>query len=243
MVKELQLWPSGRVYLDSSPNGNLLRLPLYLAKVAYGNFSSEIDVLPTKMNLPCVVGGEFIQRAIGPNYDWIYDVLSPPHVRALRDVSRTKKNTVLIIGKHGDNTAKLREIQDALKNRGYEGVLLQDFPDIEEQSLPEKMVLFACIARCVLCDDANPSGHIMELKICSDLRFTTAVLRPEGLASTAMQADIDQSCDFIKAFGYGPGSRLPVLADAVSWAEEKVRERSAKLNQTYQWRSPTKILR
>jgi len=243
LVKPLQLWPSGRLYLESSSEGKLLRLPLYLAKVTHGSLSFEIDVLPTKMNLPCVVGGEFIQRAIGPNYDWLYDLLSPPHWRALQDVSRTKKNTVLIIGKYGDNTIRLREIQDVLRKRSCEGILLEDFPDIEEQSLPEKMVLFACIARYVLCDDSFPSGHIEELKICSDLRFTTAILRPKGMASTAMQADLDQCCDFMKAFGYDSGNRLSVLADALSWADEKVRERSAKFNQTYGWRSPEKILR
>jgi len=130
------------------------------------------------------------------------------------DVSRIKKNTVLIIGKCGDNTTKLREIQDVLQKGGYEAVLLQDFPDIEEQSFSGKMVLFACIARYVLCDDANPSGHILELKICWDLRFTAAVLRPLGIASTAMQADIDQSCDFMKVVGYDPDNRPSVLAVA-----------------------------
>jgi len=243
LVSTLELLPSGRLYLESSPGGKQLRLQLYSAKVAYGDLSFEIDVLPTRMNLMCVIGGEFIQRAIGPNYDWPYDLLSPPHWRALQDVSRAKKNTVLIIGKYADNTTRLREIQDVLKKEGYQGVLLQDFPDIEEQSLPEKMVLFACIARYVLCDDSLPSGHIEELKICSDLRFTTAILRPQGMASTAMQADLDQSCDFIKAFGYDPSNRLSVLANALSWADEKVRERSAKFNQTYTWRSPERILR
>jgi len=243
LVTVLQLRPSGRSYFDSQPGGGLVPLPLYLAKVSYGNFSFEIDVLPTKMNLPCVVGGIFIQRAIGPNYDWLYDLLSPPHWRALRDVSRTKKNTVLIIGKYGDNTTKLREIQDVLQKNGYEGVLLQDFPDIEEQSLREKMALFACIARYVLCDDSFPSGHITELSICSQLRFTTAVLRPQGMASAAIDADLDKGSDFIKAFAYDPDNLLSVLADALLWAEEKVRERSAEFNQLYKWRSPEKTLR
>jgi hypothetical protein len=243
MVRALQLQPSGRFWFDAALRGGLVRLPLYRAKVAYGKVCFESEILPTRMNLQCVVGGTFIQQAIGKNYDWLYDLLVPPHWRALRDVSRTKKNTVLIIGKCGENTTRLREIQDVLRGRGLEGVLLQDFPDIEEQSISEKMVLFACIARYVICDDANPSGHIVELKICSDLRFTTAVLRPEGTPATAMQADIDQNCDFIRVFGYSQANRSSVLAEAISWADGKVRERAAQFNQLYKWRSPEKIFR
>jgi hypothetical protein len=124
------------------------------------------------------------------------------------------------------------------------GLILDDLSDIEEQSLAEKMVTFASIARFIICDDLVPSGHIDELAICSERRFTTAILRVKGKPATAMQADIADDVSFMKAVEYDSDEELEVAVDqAVSWAQEIVKARSHNFNRKYTWRSPEKILR
>jgi hypothetical protein len=243
MVEALKLQPANRKFSEVLPTGEPLLIPLYQAKITYGAREFIVDVLPTEMGLPCVVGGEFIQNAVGNRVELVYELLDREHWRALRNAARCKKKIVLILGKYGENVGRLRKVQVELAKAGYEGVILQDFPDIEEQSLPEKMILFASIARFVLCDDTFPSGHVIELKICADIRFTTAILRPQGQAATAMQADIAENCDYMRAFPYTEATFVDSIRTSIEWAEEKVQERSATFDQTYSWRTPETLLK
>lgn len=168
----------------------------------------------------------------------------PDHFRTLMNAARCKKKYVLILGKYGDKRERLQLIKAALADKGLMGLILDEYPDIEEQNLTEKMVTYATICRFVVADDVAPSGHIKELEICHDLKFITAVLRERGMASTAMQADISDEVLFIKDFGYEPESDLTrVVHDAANWASETVIERSKTLNRKYSsWRSPQKLM-
>lgn len=242
MVVGLDLPLAGRQIVLATKEEEFVRIPLYRATIRYGTKEVISDVLPTEMNLPCVLGGEFIQDMVRERIELVYELLDSEHWRALRNVARSKKTTVLLIGKYGDNTDRLKSLQAEITKCGYDGVLLQDFPDIEEQTLPEKMVLLASIARFVVCDDSAPSGHIEELRICADLAFTTAILRPAGKPSTAMQSDIDSTRNHMKVFAYEGSSFADALRAATEWGEAKVQERSAKLDQLYRWRTPESLL-
>jgi hypothetical protein len=233
--------PLGSRIAEIRSDGSIDSLPLYAIVMKFGEKSFQTLAVPHKGGLPCIVGGDFIQQA--SRTELIFELLDREHWRALRNVARCKKKVVLIIGKYGDHRARLEQIEKLLADRGYQGLLLDNFPDIEEQSLPEKMVLFASIARFVLCDDSAPSGHIDELRICSEMRFTTAILRPLGRASTAMHADLAVHVDYMCAFQFEEQTFDQALVDALRWAEEKVLERSASFNRLYGWRSPEKILK
>ena len=57
---------------------------------------------------------------------------------------------------------------------------MRDFPNIPEQTIEEKAQLLASLSRFVICDDATPSGHILELRLLSELRVAIAILSPEA---------------------------------------------------------------
>ena len=106
------------------------------------------------------------------------------------------------------------------------------------------MVTFASIARFVICDDLVASGHINELDICSERRFTTAVLRLKGKASTAMQADIADDVLFMRAIEYESDDKLEdAVQAAVHWAQDTVTKRSQNFNRKYEWRNRQNVLR
>ena len=150
----------------------------------------------------------------------------------------------MILGKYGEHRDRLETIRTSLRQFKLEGLILDDIPDIEEQSLAEKMVTFASIARFLICDDLVPSGHINELEICSERRFTTAILRLKGRPSTAMQADIADGVSFMRSVEYDSDNDLETaVAEGVKWAQEVVQIRSYNFNRKYSWRSPQKILR
>lgn len=239
-IELLKFKPTGSHIAEIAPDNSIQSLPLYSVTLRFGQKEFQTWAVPYDGSLPCIVGGHFIQNVSQTEH--LFELLDPEHWRALRNVARCKKKVVLIIGKYGEHRARLEQLQKLLAARGYQGLILDDFPDIQEQSLPEKMVLFASIARFVLCDDIAPSGHIEELRICSEMKFTTAILRGGGRASTAMQACISLNVDYMRVFEFEMSAFEETAVTALGWAEEKVRERAAAFNRLYDWRSPEKML-
>lgn len=243
-VEVLNLEPANENFLDVDPSGRHVMVPLYKARVRFGSHEHEVRILPTRMNVPCVLGGEFFQLAL-ESTPWVMDeTLLPDHFRAVVNIARCKKKYVLIAGKYGECRPRLERIKQALNSCGYAGLVLDENRDIEEQSLTEKMVTYASISRFVIDDDLAPSGHIKELEVCSAQRFTTAILRLKGRPSTAMQADIADDVTFMKAFEYESDADLEkTVGCAARWAEQVVVARSANFNRKYTWRNPYNILR
>ncbi|MGE5206836.1 MAG: hypothetical protein ACM3PW_14565, partial [Chlamydiota bacterium] len=195
-------------------------------------------------NGPVILGGDFFQKALQGKEYVIRELIMPDHFRTLMNAARCKKKYVLVLGKYGDQRERLHRIKQALADKMLTGLILDEYPDIEEQTLTEKMVTYATISRFVLADDLAPSGHIKELEICHDLKFVTAVLRRKGKPATAMQADIGDEVSFIRDFSYDDeGDFERVISDAVDWANHAVRERANNLNRKYSdWRSPGKLM-
>jgi hypothetical protein len=242
LIQMLEFQPTGKVFCETE-SGCIKHIPLYSGRVKFGEYEIDTEFLPATYNGPVVLGGDFFQKAMTGNESQISELVMPDHFRALASAARCKKRYVLILGRYGDKRERLKAIKVRLEELGLVGLILDEYPDIEEQSLTEKMVTYASMCRFVIADDAAPSGHIKELDICHDLKFITAVLRPKGLASTAMQADIADEVSYIKVFPFENGEDVgAVMSDVVAWAKQTVSARSHKLNRDYsQWRSPTNI--
>jgi hypothetical protein len=243
-IEALGLTLANGSHLERSTEGNWNAVPLFLGKIIFDEYEIETTVLPTEMEMPCILGGDFFQRALAQKPYLLNELLSRDHLRTLANIARCKKKYVLIIGKYGEDRPRLERIRYVLKDFGLIGVLVDDLPDIEEQSLAEKMVTFASIARFVICDDSTASGHINELDICSERRFTTAILRPKGRGATVMQADIADDVWFMRVIDYdGPDDFEAAVRRSVSWALGTVLLRSYNFNRRYQWRSGQNVLR
>lgn len=243
IIKAMELRFSGKYHVEAGSDGVLRAIALYSVKVMFDEYQSEVNVLPTEMNHACVVGGEFFQNVLADKPFLIHETVCRQYFRTLANIARCKKQYVLILGKYGEHRIRLERIRGALSKFGLDGLILDDLPDIEEQSLAEKMVTFSSIARFVICDDLVPSGHINELEICSERRFTTAILRLKGRPSTAMQTDIADGVSFMRAVEYECSDDLEdAVAEAVKWAQNVVRARSYNFNRKYSWRSPQNIL-
>ncbi|MDD2731310.1 MAG: hypothetical protein PHN49_01290 [Candidatus Omnitrophica bacterium] len=155
-------------------------------------------------------------------------------------IKQSKHKCVLIIGpdKKEDHLESLYRIKGRLKEFGYEGILLRDYPDIEEQSIEEKMNLFGNIAKFVICENSYPSGHIDELNICARNRLVTIILQDNAIRSGAtwMQACYPIDFTFIKKIFYRHAALLPAIGRAVNMAESVVNKRRNALNREYKYR-------
>lgn len=242
-VALLQLQQSGDFYCERAGT-SFSQVPLYRGTIKFGDLAAETTFLAATYNGPVILGGDFFQKALVGKEGLITELIMPDHFRTLMNAARCKKKYVLILGSYGDKRERLTTIKLALKQQGLVGMILDEYPDIEEQTLSEKMVTYASICKFVIVDDVAPSGHIKELDICHDLKFISAILRPHGRASTAMQADVADEVSFLKQFSYEDDVDLVrVIREASSWANDAVAERARNLNRKYSsWRSPTKIM-
>jgi|GEM_PF-2732922 len=246
----LELVPNGQRYWQVDQN-RVSPVPLYGARIKFGSFDVETIVAPMGPSSSgqggpaCVLGGDFFQKALADRSELIIELVMADHYRTLANAARCKKRYVLIAGKYGEHRPRLERIKAALSSVGLVGLILDEYPDIEEQSLAEKMVTYASICRFVIVDDLVPSGHINELGICHERKFITAILREKGKPATAMQADIASDVSFIKQVDYASEGDLDdAVRQAVDWANKAVLDRASTLNRLYSdWRSPEKIMR
>jgi len=154
-------------------------------------------------------------------------------------IKQSKRKCVLILGSYAKERVNiLYAIKDCLKKLGYEGILLKDYPDIEEQSNEEKMNLFGNIARFMICENTSPSGHINELNICSRNTLVTIMIQEQGCKSgaTGMQSSYPIDFNFVRKVFYNPENLDSAVRKAVKLGEELVVRRKRKLNKEYAYR-------
>lgn len=138
-------------------------------------------------------------------------------------LTAVKEKTVLILGRdYGESLAVLTEIKSQVERAGYRGILLKEQSDYAPDSLLRKLLSLALMARFVIIEDSQPSGHLFELQYVKSSECITCLLRRKGTASTRMFDDAAGKYDFIKEFSYHSGELPAVLNAAMEWAEDKV---------------------
>lgn len=190
------------------------------------------------------LGGDFFEAHLAATRHLFFELLDPEPMRALRNISRCKKNCVLILGHYGEDRPRLEMIRGILSGLGLYGILAEDYKDIEEQDMAEKVVTLMSLARFVICDDITAAGQNAELEIAKWLQPIVAILRKEGRPTTMMQASIGSGVTIRKVFSYASESEWPnLISQAVRWANEEVDKRAAELNRSLYWRAGQKVMR
>jgi hypothetical protein len=241
LISYLGLQPSARNVFQEQ----IISPDLFKGVIKYGQLNVETMITPSEHGSPaCILGGDFLQKALKGKESLFHELLLPDDRRALANAARCKKTHVLILGKYGAHRPRLKRIRQALSSIGLIGIIVDDYPDIEEQTLPEKVVTYASICRFAIVDDFVPSGHNVELEICSQRGFITSVLRLKGRATTAMQAHLTGKFPFMRAFDYDTDGELEAtVLKAAEWADKTVTEWAEQLNRDFSaWRGPNKIM-
>lgn len=216
-----------------------ISLPVYRAKLRFGKQAFETNVVAANVNMSCLIGSDLVIQAIGERTEFLYDLFLPDVIRAVFSAARSKERTVLILGSYSQGgRSQLEEIRTVLREMGFEGIIVDDFKDIHQQSLYEKTLMLGSLARFVVCDEIVASGHLIELKACADIGFVTAILRNEGKPVTWMNSDIAAERTYMKIFSYCDNQPLrEQVREAVRWCQQKVTERADFYNQHYPWRN------
>jgi hypothetical protein len=134
--------------------------------------------------------------------------------------------------------ALLEEIKVAVRKLGYEPLLLDEVPDEPASNLQQKVDLCARLARFVIFEDSEKSGHLFELPLCKAAECIMIVLRRYGIAGSTMSLGIDKTSKVIQGWPYEPGSLETTLCAAFEWAEKVRSGLQANYDEVFPWRTP-----
>jgi hypothetical protein len=152
-------------------------------------------------------------------------------------IGQVKDRTVLVLGAYDEfGVKRLSAISAALKDKGYNPILIKDIPDLLGQDLSQKVVTIGSISRFIVVDDSEPSGHIMEIDLCRINRWVTVLLRAEGKGSTWMTAGASLYSNVMYETAYDPSEPKQAIDVSTAWAEERLKEIKSSLSRTYPWR-------
>jgi len=153
-------------------------------------------------------------------------------------IDQFKNKTVLVLGDYDNNgLSRLTNISAALTSRGYEPLLIKDIPDHPHHDIPQKVVAIGAISRFVVVDDSSKSGHLLEVQLCKQNSWVTVLLRAGGVGGSWMTAGAAHASNVILELAYDPSSPDQAVAEAVQWAETKLKEVERKFESTYPWRA------
>lgn len=152
-------------------------------------------------------------------------------------VSNFRKTSVLLLGAYSAaGQIRLGNLAAALREVGYEPVLVADVPDFEHYDLSQKVVAIAAVSRFVVIDDSEPSGHLNEIELCKANRWVTVLLRANGVAASSMTLGASLTSKVIHELAYDPTSPGPALTAATQWAEQRLQELEEQLQTIYPYR-------
>ncbi|MGD0330218.1 MAG: hypothetical protein ABSB40_07185 [Nitrososphaeria archaeon] len=169
-----------------------------------------------------------------------YVTLREEENRSFSDLKKTLGKNVLVLGKDSDVKilGRMQRIKEVLKSRGYEPRFLRDYEDIDWISVRGKMIRIGALCRFMVAEDSRPSGAILELEVCVNIEYVTAVVREVGFGSTKMVSHFPNIHRLIHTFCYKTEQSqkvidklceevYPTLEDSVyasiEWAEKQIK--------------------
>ncbi len=152
-------------------------------------------------------------------------------------VSSSREKTVLVLGAYdADGEKRLRLITVALKELGYEPVLIKDIPDFETYDLSQKVVAIGVMSRFIVIDDTSASGHLTEFELCRSNRWVTVIMRADGKGSSWMTAGASISSKVILEASYDSANPKPAIAEVTKWAEKCLKDLGKEYSRVYPWK-------
>jgi hypothetical protein len=168
---------------------------------------------------------------------WRSQQLALPLTEIIR---RRKEKTVLLLGSFKKaGRERLNQIRDYLVRHGYLPVLVDEFPDIEDQNLAQKVATIGLASRFVMVDDSEAAGQLYELAaVCKANDLLTVIVRERGQQASFMTRGVSTTSNVINEYDYDVPTLNDTLDEAIRWAERRVTELEQAYRSTYPWRDP-----
>jgi hypothetical protein len=155
-------------------------------------------------------------------------------------IQRRKEKSVLVLGSFKEaGRDRLERIRRFLVNHGYLPVLIDEYPDIPDQSLAQKVATVGLASRFVIAEDSEAAGQLYEIgAVCQANNLLTVILREQGRQASFMTRGASITSKVIAEYDYDASALEDTLDIAVEWAERTFAELGKSYGSTYPWRDP-----
>lgn len=217
-------------------------VPTFQLRIKFGNktLDQAVHALPRmSQGFMCILGNDFRDAMRDLDWQLCQKLVEDNTTKAYRLGAQARENAVLLIGSYqGKNRELLSKIAEILFNKGYRGLILDEFPDIPDNSLEQKLLFLCAISKFVLCIDTSPAGHYVELSICARFGIITALLTnsDDGKESTAMLYDLKVRNRFAEVFIFDQDDIKETIDKVLSWASGACAEKRTFYDSIYNWR-------
>lgn len=185
----------------------------------------------------CVLGNDFRDALRDLDWQLSRKLVEDNVAKAYRLGTKGRENTVLLIGSYQrEDREQLSEISGILFSRGYRSLILDEFPDISDHSLEQKLLFLSSISKFALCMDSSASGHYVELSICARFGVITALLANGEKPSTAMLYDLKVRNRFAEVFDLCNDDIGVTIDKVLVWAAQISTEKKSLYDDLYPWR-------
>lgn len=135
-------------------------------------------------------------------------------------------DSVLMLGKDtGDGLERLKNIATELEQLGYYTYIIKEQPDKIGESIIQKVLRFALSSKFIVIENSESSGHLYEIPHVTKMaESVTIVLQEEGKGATWMFEDAYAKHRHWKKFLYHPNMLNDEIKNAVTWAENFIKE-------------------
>ena len=149
---------------------------------------------------------------------------------------RIRERTVLMLGSFSEEgRRRLALIATSLRSLGYEPVTVEDVPDVMPQTVAQKVGMLGHLARFVVVDDSEKSGHLREVEICKANDWVTVLMRIDGVPSSGMTRGLDLFSKVIREQPYTEESVGDAVRSSADWAERLIAQLRIQLRKAYPW--------
>jgi hypothetical protein len=153
-------------------------------------------------------------------------------------IRRRKEKSVLILGSFKESGRKrLDRTKQYLLDKGYLPVLVDEYPDVEDQSLAQKVATMGLASRFVIAEDSEAAGQLYEIgAVCQKNDLLTIIVREEGCQASFMMRGASVVSKIIAEYDYKNSALEATLDTAVEWAERTFAGLGQAYRSTYPWR-------
>jgi hypothetical protein len=166
-----------------------------------------------------------------------YPHLAATPERMAEAISTAKRGSVVVLGKDsGPSLDRLEQIGTILEEEyGLSPILIREQPVLEEHGLVGKLLAYTTMARYVIVENSEPSGHLYELPYLHTAEVLLAVLQEHGKGASRMPDDSLAKNPLARVFRYDVTSLADAVGEAVAWAEQRLHENAKANREVWPW--------
>jgi hypothetical protein len=146
-------------------------------------------------------------------------------------------DSVLVLGKDtGPALKRLKQIASTLEELGYYSYIIKEQPDRAGESVIQKVMRYALSSKFVLIENTEPAGQLYEIPhVTKAAECVTVVLQEECKGATWMFEDAYAKHNHWHKITYKEGALEVGVREGAAWAENFVRNFTAKQVATLPW--------